>query len=67
MGANAELVSRATIEDAVRGFPRKGWSGCFAGTVKREVALKPWANSTRLGEEDFPKAVEGNEVMAEYD
>lgn len=67
MGAHAELVHKHTIEDVVAHYPRKKWSSCFAGTIRRENGLKPWAHTTALGEEDFPGGVERNELMAPYD
>lgn len=36
MGLNPELVSKGTIEEVVKAYPRKGWSGCFAKTIKKE-------------------------------
>jgi len=60
-------VHKATRDDVNREFPRGGWAKCFADTVKEEMTLKPWAHSTHLGEEDFPNAVLGNTLMAEYD
>lgn len=67
MGGHAELVHKETIEDVVLHYPRKKWSSCFAGTIRRENGLKPWAHTTALGEEEFPRGVEGNELMAPYD
>ena len=67
MGGHAELVHRETIEDVVKHYPRKKWSGCFAATIRKENGLKPWAHTTALGEEEFPGGVEGNELMAPYD
>ncbi len=70
VGARGYLVHEATRGDVNRVFGREGWSGCFAGTVRREVEAKPWANSTRLGGPDggtFVNAVEGNLLMAEYE
>ena len=67
MGKNAELVHKETIEDVVRHFPRKGWSSCFAATIREENRLKPWAHTTALGEEDFPNRVLNNQLMAPYD
>lgn len=67
MGLHADLVHKDTIEDVVKHYPRKGWSGCFAATIRKENALKPWAHTTKLGEEEFPSGVEGNELMAPYD
>lgn len=67
MGGNPELVDKRTIESVVKEYPRRGWSGCFAKTIRRENGLKPWAHTTHLGERDFPEGVEGNELMAPYD
>jgi cyanamide hydratase len=67
MGENPELVSRGTIESVVGEYPRLGWSGCFAATIRRENALKPWCHTSHLGVEDFPEGVEGNKLMAEWD
>lgn len=67
MGEHASLVHYDTIEDAVKHFPRNGWSGCFAATIRKENSLKPWAHTTALGEEDFPNSVANNKFMAPYD
>jgi cyanamide hydratase len=67
MGENPELVSKGTIENVVKEWPRLGWSGCFAATIRRENELKPWAHTTHLGEDAFPEGVEGNELMKPYD
>jgi cyanamide hydratase len=67
MGGNPELIHKDTLEDVVKHFPRKGWSGCFSKTIREENTLKPWAHTTALGEEAFPEGVKGNELMAPYD
>lgn len=67
VGQHSELVHKETIEDVVRAWPREGWSGCFADVIRRENGRKPWANTTRLGEEDFPNGVLGNKLMNAYD
>ena len=67
MGINPQLVSTQTLQDVVGAFPRKGWSGCFAKTIREENGLKPWAHTTALGEREFPEGVEGNTLMAPYD
>jgi cyanamide hydratase len=67
MGLNPELVARETIESVVEAFPRKGWSGCFARTIRKENGLKPWAHTTHLGEEAFPQGVAANKLMAPWD
>lgn len=66
-GGNPELVNRRTIESVVKAFPRNGWSGCFAATIRKEIGMKPWAHTTHLGERDFAEGVENNELMAPYD
>jgi len=67
MGGNPQLVNKGTIESVVEAYPRKGWSGCFARTIRKENGLKPWAHTTHLGELDFPVGVENNSLMAPYD
>ena len=61
------MVHAETICDVVKAYPRQGWSKCFAGTIRRENGLKPWAHTTSLGERDFPEGVEGNKLMEQYD
>ncbi|OTB02605.1 hypothetical protein M426DRAFT_74535 [Hypoxylon sp. CI-4A] len=67
MGVNPQIVDGVTREDVNRVFPRLGWSGCFARTIREENGLKPWAHTTHLGEEEFPDGVQGNELMKPYD
>ena len=67
MGGHAELVHKGTIEDVTKNFPRNKWSSCFAATIRKENALKPWSHTTALGEEAFPEGVLNNELMAPYD
>ncbi|KAI4599495.1 hypothetical protein KJ359_001938 [Pestalotiopsis sp. 9143b] len=67
MGGRPELVAARTRDGVVALFPRRGWSGCFARTIRKENTLKPWAHTTHLGEEDFPGGVEGNQLMAPYE
>ncbi|KAK3323974.1 hypothetical protein B0T19DRAFT_218908 [Cercophora scortea] len=67
MGGHAAIVHADTRADVNKAFPRDGWSRCFAATIREENSLKPWAHTTHLGEEEFPRGVEGNELMAEYD
>ncbi|KAI0470806.1 hypothetical protein GGR56DRAFT_115024 [Xylariaceae sp. FL0804] len=67
MGMHPGLVAEETRKDVNRAWPRKGWSGCFARTIREENSLKPWAHSTHLGREDFPRGVEGNKLMADVD
>jgi cyanamide hydratase len=67
MGGQPELVHEATIADVVKHYPRNKWSSCFAKTIRKENSLKPWAHTTHLGEEDFPKGVLNNALMAPYE
>ncbi|RYP93552.1 hypothetical protein DL770_000294 [Monosporascus sp. CRB-9-2] len=67
MGGNQELIDRATLVDVNKAWPRMGWSSCFAGTIREENGLKPWAHTTHLGEEAFPEGVENNELMKPFD
>ncbi|KAL2067105.1 hypothetical protein VTL71DRAFT_1529 [Oculimacula yallundae] len=66
MGLNPKLVHEETIKGVVGEFPRLGWSGCFAKTIRKENALKPWSHTTHLGENEFPCGVENNQLMAPY-
>ncbi|CAJ2510355.1 Uu.00g050580.m01.CDS01 [Anthostomella pinea] len=67
MGFHPELVDEQTRLEVNKGYPRKGWSGCFSKTIMEENGLKPWAHTTHLGEEDFPEGVRGNELMKDVD
>lgn len=67
MGGNPGLIHRETLESVVQAFPRKGWSSCFADTIREENGLKPWAHTTALGEDDFPTGVLNNQLMKEFD
>lgn len=66
MGDNPELIHPDTKVDVNNSFPRLGWSKCFSATIREEVGLKPWAHTTHL-EEDFPRGVENNRLMAEFE
>ena len=66
MGDNPELVHSDTKVDVNMAFSRLGWSKCFSATIREEVGLKPWAHTTHL-EEDFPRGVENNKLMAEFE
>ena len=64
-GLHSELVHEDTIKNVVEKYPRNGWTGCFAGVVRKECEVKPWANTTRI--EGFAEMVEANDVMKPYD
>ncbi|KAI1818711.1 hypothetical protein GGS20DRAFT_526584 [Poronia punctata] len=67
MGGNQGLIDETTRLNVNKAFPRKGWSGCFAKTIREENGLKPWAHTTHLGEEDFPEGVKNNKLMDDVD
>ncbi|KAJ6441252.1 cyanamide hydratase [Purpureocillium lavendulum] len=54
-----------TRDDVIRAFPRGGWLGCFADTVRREIAQKPWCHTTHIP--DFADKILGNKLMAQYE
>ncbi|KAL1635101.1 hypothetical protein SLS56_001853 [Neofusicoccum ribis] len=64
-GKFKDLVHPETIKNVVEKYPRNGWSGCFAKTIREEIGLKPWAHSTAI--DGFAEMVEDNELMKEYD
>ncbi|CZS90863.1 hypothetical protein WAI453_003926 [Rhynchosporium graminicola] len=66
MGMNPTLVHEDTIKNVVESYPRLKWSTCFAKTIRKENALKPWAHTTHLGENEFPCGVENNQLMAPH-
>ncbi|PNY27771.1 Cyanamide hydratase [Tolypocladium capitatum] len=53
----AEMLHEDTREDVIRAFPREGWLGCFAATVREEIRLKPWCHTTHIP--DFASRIEG--------
>lgn len=65
MGHYCDMVHEGTVEAVVHEWPRMGWSGCFANTIREEIALKPWAHSTAI--DGFAEMVQGNKVMKKYD
>ncbi|EYE95297.1 putative urea hydro-lyase/cyanamide hydratase [Aspergillus ruber CBS 135680] len=66
-GAHESLINPSTIGDITKHFPRMKWSSCFAATIQREISLKPWAHSTVLGEEEFPRKILGSTLMVSYE
>ncbi|KAK8079083.1 Cyanamide hydratase [Apiospora phragmitis] len=59
MGQRPALVHARTRDAVVGRWPRLGWSSCFEGVIREEMALKPWAHTSHLGEE-FPRGVKEN-------
>lgn len=69
MGLRPGLVHARTRDDVVGRWPGLGWSTCFEGIIREEMALKPWAHTSHLGEA-FPKGVKENGetgLMSEYE
>lgn len=60
-----QIIHEATLENVNKAFPREGWLGCFADTIREEERLKPWCHSTHIV--DFDKKIEGNKFMAQYE
>ena len=63
IGDGVEMVHRETIENVNGAYARKGWSGCFRGTVEREKGEKPYAMVSRI--EGFEGLIEGNKNTGE--
>lgn len=41
-GANASWINPSTAKAIVSAYPRREWTGCFGGKMRKEVELKPW-------------------------
>jgi cyanamide hydratase len=65
MGWQPHLVSREVIDIVTDQLPRLGWSTCFASTIQKEIAEKPWSHTTAIP--NFAEAVAGNELMRPYE
>ncbi|GAA5925414.1 uncharacterized protein JCM15063_005020 [Sporobolomyces koalae] len=68
IGAGSDLVHPDTVKSIVEGLPRPGWSGCFAGTVRKEKEYKPYAMVSRI--EGFEPKIKANGetgLMSKYD
>ncbi|ORY16794.1 putative urea hydro-lyase/cyanamide hydratase [Clohesyomyces aquaticus] len=65
IGINPFLIHSDTIESVAKAFPRNKWSGCFAATIREEIALKPWCHTTAI--EQFAEKVEGNHLMEPWE
>ena len=63
IGDGVEMVHRETIENVNGEYARKGWSGCFRGTVEREKGEKPYAMVSRI--EGFEGLIWGNKNTGE--
>ncbi|KAF4458843.1 cyanamide hydratase [Fusarium albosuccineum] len=60
-----EIIHEKTRDEVNKNFPREGWLGCFADTIRREEGLKPWCHTTHIP--DFAAKVEGNQLMKPYE
>jgi len=65
VGLNPEYVSKETIENVTKEYPRLKWSGCFASTIREEIGEKPWSHTTVI--DRFAEQVEGNKLMEPYE
>ncbi|KAH7156704.1 hypothetical protein EDB81DRAFT_398414 [Dactylonectria macrodidyma] len=59
------IIHHTTLEDVNKRFPREGWLGCFANTIREEKRLKPWCHSTHIA--NFEAAVQSNQLMKPYE
>ncbi|EFR02903.1 cyanamide hydratase [Nannizzia gypsea CBS 118893] len=67
IGGHEQLLSPETVKDVIKHYPRIQWNNCFAATIRKEVSLKPWANSTTLGTEEYPSRIANNPVGLAYE
>ncbi|KPM37976.1 hypothetical protein AK830_g8607 [Neonectria ditissima] len=65
VGLFNRIIHETTLKDVNRVFPREGWLGCFADTIREEKRLKPWCHSTHIA--DFEAQVESNKLMNPYE
>jgi cyanamide hydratase len=71
----AELIHLKLIETVTAAYPRNGWSECFARTIEKELALKPWCHTSTFEipnwkegvKSNFAADVRGNDVMEPFD
>ncbi|KAG5717651.1 DNA damage-inducible protein 3 [Termitomyces sp. T112] len=74
VGIRANLLHPALIRTTCAAYPRNGWSECFAQTIERELALKPWCHTSSFEVPNwkegitskFASDVRGNDVMRPY-
>ncbi|KAK2879542.1 hypothetical protein FQN49_000762 [Arthroderma sp. PD_2] len=67
VGVHGQTLNPETVKDVIEHYPRLQWNSCFAATIRKEVALKPWSHSTTLGAEEFPSRIENNPIGREYE
>lgn len=59
------LVHEDTRDSVNKAFPRLRWTSWFAGTVREEVACKPWCHTTHIP--DFDKKMEANTLQKPWE
>jgi len=64
-GLNPDLVHTETIKSVTTAYPRNKWTECFASTIEKEIAAKPWCHSTAI--DGFTDMVRNNQLMEPYD
>ncbi|KAM0542439.1 hypothetical protein ACHAPJ_012803 [Fusarium lateritium] len=60
-----KIIHEKTREEVNATFPREGWLGCFAETIRKEEKLKPWCHTTHIP--NFAEQVEGNQLQKPYE
>lgn len=60
-----KIIHEKTREEVNNAFPREGWLGCFAATIRKEEELKPWCHTTHIPK--FAEQVEGNQLQKPYE
>lgn len=60
-----KILHVKTRETVIERYPRPGWLGCFAATVREETKRKPWCHTTHIP--GFADIIEGNELMRPYE
>ncbi|RGP80739.1 cyanamide hydratase [Fusarium longipes] len=59
------IIHEKTRGEVNEMYPREGWLGCFATTIRKEEELKPWCHTTHIPQ--FAEQVEGNQLQKPYD
>ncbi|OCB87623.1 cyanamide hydratase [Sanghuangporus baumii] len=60
VGIRANLIHPDLIATTCAAFPRKGWSECFACTIEKELALKPWCHTSTFEQPNWVDGVPSN-------
>ncbi|KAJ4251494.1 hypothetical protein NW762_011481 [Fusarium torreyae] len=59
------IVHEKTREEVNVTFPREGWLGCFAETIRKEEKLKPWCHTTHIP--NFVERVKSSQLRKPYE